>query len=835
MTNQSIKFYKFNNSAESAAKVTSAKAVEGAVIYLVDVRELWIGGSTPKLVIKGANDVTFNNNVLTITHYDNAGTATTQSLNFSDVASASQTMAVFQQIYTKMGLTGDSHDTIDYTGTNYLTSATSLVAGDKALDAAIHDNTHKAAATGAVYDTEHLSSTWTTVVNNNEIEAGDTLDEDIDKLDKKVARLADEVIANEQVTQEAFTAVANSVGLEQDMSLDLSTDQSGIITNDTSVKNALLDLADYVTTEAGKVDDVRINDTTIVSDKIANIAVDGTYNATDNKIATESTVTNAINNLDVNTDKGAGSISGSTITINAVQQENGLIKNGGSTTINLDGTYNASTNKLATQDTVKNAIDEIAGAGLAVDNAGVITATTQETDNDTTNVATTEFVHNVVETLNGSATIASVANNVVTIKTGVTEADGVISNDTGTDIVLEEVAVTGAAADVSIVDVLSKITATNVEDALTELATNIENLVGGMRYNGDISSATATLNTSTNDIRPGDIYLANGAFSIGSTSVEAGDMIVYKGTKSTSTVALDNTNCTIIEKETDTMVTAGDTLADDYIVFGNGNKEVTTTSTVDSANYTVSAATLKDAIEKANSALQSISKGTDGTYVTTTIGTKDSNNNQTVAVSVKQATVTYTPSAGTADPDLSVATGNEGILTDSAITPIKGYIDDKVSNVVSDLDVSDYAQATVDTATAGQTSITIKGIKEVDGLIGASASAQDTTIVADGTYDASTNKLATQSTVTNAINLLDADKTSDDDAVATVQVVEADGKITDVVVTNVSAGVNYTASTASTNPDLTASTATGAVTGADIAKIKSYVDDKANLCWEEYD
>ena len=66
-------------------------------------------------------------------------------------------------------------------------------------------------------------------------------------------------------------------------------------------------------------------------------------------------------------------------------------------------------------------------------------------------------------------------------------------------------------------------------------------------------------------------------------------MIVYKGTTSSSDVALDNSNCTIIERETDTMVTAGGTLTDDYLVFGSGNKEVSVTSTVDATNYQVSA------------------------------------------------------------------------------------------------------------------------------------------------------------------------------------------------------------------------------------------------------
>ena len=807
MTNTSIKFYKFSNHTTSADAIATAKAVNGAIVYIVDSKEIWIGGSTPTLAVAGSTDVSFSGNILTISTHNENGTISQQKLDFNDVASAEQTFKVFENVYNLMGTTpSGTQQTLDYTGTQYLTSAQTLVAADKALDTAIYNNSLKSTATGAIYDTEHLSQSWQGCVQGNIIAVGDTLDSDINKLDVKIAGLADEVIANEQVTQEAFTAVANSVGLEQDFSLDLSAASHptlAIIQGDTSVKEALIDLDEYVTTKAGKVDDVQINGTTIVANKVANIAVQGTYNASTNKIATEQTVTDAINALDVATDTGAASVSGSTITIKAVQQENGKIKDGGTTTINLDNSYDAATNKIATVQTVTDKVNSL---------------------------DTTQDVHDVVYTAASGNDGAK-----LTFK-GVSETDGIIAQGSGTDVLqFAKVATTGAAADVSIADAQSKITATNVEDALTELATNIENLVGGMRYNGDISSATATLNTSTNDIRPGDIYLASGAFSIGTTSVEAGDMIVYKGTESTSTVALDNTNCTIIEKETDTMVTAGDTLADDYIVFGNGNKEVTTTSTVDSADYTVSAATLKDAITKANSALQSISHGTDGTYVTTTIGSKDSNNDQSVGVAVQQATVTYTPTSGSTDPNLSVETGDEGLLTDSAITPIKGYIDDKVSNVVSGLDVADYAQATVDaTTTPGQTSITIKGIKEADGLIGASAAAQDTTVVADGTYDASNNKLATQSTVTNAIATLDADITSDDAAVARVEVVETDGKITDVVVTNVSADVYYTPSTASAAPVLGAQTATGAVTGADIATIKSYVDDRATLCWEEY-
>lgn len=83
--------------------------------------------------------------------------------------------------------------------------------------------------------------------------------------------------------------------------------------------------------------------------------------------------------------------------------------------------------------------------------------------------------------------------------------------------------------------------------------------------------------------------------------------------------------------------------------------------------------------------------------------------------------------------------------------------------------------------------------------------------------------------VDTAIAALNATVTSDDDAVATVKVVEANGKITDVVVTNKGAGVTHTTATKSAEANLTATTATGAVVGSDIAKIKSYVDEKSTI------
>lgn len=83
--------------------------------------------------------------------------------------------------------------------------------------------------------------------------------------------------------------------------------------------------------------------------------------------------------------------------------------------------------------------------------------------------------------------------------------------------------------------------------------------------------------------------------------------------------------------------------------------------------------------------------------------------------------------------------------------------------------------------------------------------------------------------VDTAIAALNATVTSDDAAVAKVKVVEEGGKITDVVVSNIGAGVVHTVAAENAEANLTATTATGAVVGSDIAKIKSYVDEKSTI------
>lgn len=102
--------------------------------------------------------------------------------------------------------------------------------------------------------------------------------------------------------------------------------------------------------------------------------------------------------------------------------------------------------------------------------------------------------------------------------------------------------------------------------------------------------------------------------------------------------------------------------------------------------------------------------------------------------------------------------GWELLSNDTNSGAINAAIDAKIAT----LDAGPYAQAEINTDTPAEgepnsSTLTIKGIKEVDGLIGAANGSDnvDFDIAIDGVYNESTNKIATQSTVTNAIEALD--------------------------------------------------------------------------------
>lgn len=152
-----------------------------------------------------------------------------------------------------------------------------------------------------------------------------------------------------------------------------------------------------------------------------------------------------------------------------------------------------------------------------------------------------------------------------------------------------------------------------------------------------------------------------------------------------------------------------------------------------------------------------------------------------------------------------------------------GLVLNEVDGKVTSLVLSEsYATVTRTSSTSTSDAPTTDGaISVADGDTAKLIKASDLFSVA--AYAADKAKEA-QNKVEKQIADLGGDVTSDDVAVATVQVTTEAGEVSDVVVTTISAGVNRTGDAKNARV-LAATLATGAVTGGDIATIKGYVDD----------
>lgn len=123
-------------------------------------------------------------------------------------------------------------------------------------------------------------------------------------------------------------------------------------------------------------------------------------------------------------------------------------------------------------------------------------------------------VQTKINSLDGTAVIATIENNIVTIKTGVYESDGIISNSSGSDIVLHRVASTGSPNDITVVYNNENV---SLQTALANIKTGIDNAAAaGTQYIVSNSRATtpnvAQYNNQTGTLSPssttaGRVYL----------------------------------------------------------------------------------------------------------------------------------------------------------------------------------------------------------------------------------------------------------------------------------------------------------------------------------------
>lgn len=213
-----------------------------------------------------------------------------------------------------------------------------------------------------------------------------------------------------------------------------------------------------------------------------------------------------------------------------------------------------------------------------------------------------------------------------------------------------------------------------------------------------------------------------------------------------------------------------------------------------------------------------------------------------IKINVSSLVDTYTAKAGSGltltDHEFGIDTSV--IATAQSVSNVSNAVAGLSSTAVQSATAaaeSNYVKATV---TKDGTALTVGATATVQPMATASAEASDPKKGLAEASDvkayvdtevAKAKKAGTDAStkVDTAIAALDAEITSDDAAVAKVKVVETDGKITDVVVENVSAEIAYTAATEDAVANLTATTTTGAVVGSDIAKIKSYIDEKSTV------
>ena len=221
-----------------------------------------------------------------------------------------------------------------------------------------------------------------------------------------------------------------------------------------------------------------------------------------------------------------GGENSSTLTISGIKEDNGKIEQDDTKNfeVAIDGTYNESTNKIATESTVTNAIK-----GLKVENP----------------------IQAVTKTTNG-------VNTVLTFK-GIKEADGVILQGTGNETftvgnanlkiqigsdTATNVFSANAIEDSTIQlngnvftkngDVISVITPTAVaSDNRLVTEKDIANLAGAMHYKGTVSSLAdfeKIINNQDSDSdaeEAGNVYIATGNFTHSGNVISTGDMIVF--------------------------------------------------------------------------------------------------------------------------------------------------------------------------------------------------------------------------------------------------------------------------------------------------------------------
>lgn len=675
-TTTGIKFYSQALGAESALSLS--QNTQGSIVFDKTSKAIYVNG----VKYGGSNvaDATFSSNILTITKVSGGDI----QLDFSSLATTTSVMAAFNEIKDYLTMNDAAGTYVSQADTNYVSSAT-------------------------------LTNVNTTNVIDTTGSDADMVDAAVAKVDKKAKAILDEVIT----AKKEIDAIETGAGLGADGSY---TPGNGthFINQSSSLSQSLNIIDERIYTIQGNftelqnnsVYDVKINSNSILDNKRdADIVVDGNYDSTNNKIASQSTVTNAINTaigaLDTERDvlpvvyTAASGKNGVKLTFKGVSETDGIIAQGSGSTelqfakvattgVAADVTITDSGN-LITATNVEGALAEIAG------------------EIDSMDLAATALMTQTDDTTNGNSTFTI---------SGIQEADGVVSLASGNNASFKTDGVYNASS--NLIATQSTVT-TAIQNALDSEVT--------------FQGVTSTLpSTPTN----GDMYKASAVISIPQASTgegeaittKAGDTIIYK-----NVTGAQNNGWYVIpsgdESMSDTwraisvngIEALGSGLTTGGVNFANGTlttvSESSGTITVNHATPTAASdnlAALKIQLDSYGhivgtsaltigdlGGLASVSHGTDGSYITTSVGTKDANNNQEISASLTIQSVSIADSTHMGLAEASDVKDYVNTKVGTAVQSVDGSEAEKGKSVTQ----SDYATVKVSATTDSSNNVTL--------------------------------------------------------------------------------------------------------------------------------
>lgn len=326
--------------------------------------------------------------------------------------------------------------------------------------------------------------------------------------------------------------------------------------------------------------------------------------------------------------------------------------------------------------------------------------------------------------------LASVSNNVVNIK-GIKEVDGKIAIGDGAGISLEEVAYTGAAADVSIADTGDKLNATTVEGALAELADAIATATDAGKVTCETSSPASGDILRTYSFYQGvlgtDDAAAKAAKKIVDVNIPRDYLVKAAEVKTVTTADDPYTGAEVGDKYIDFTVNTKDSAGtathlyipvDDLMSAISAAQNATQVQVAISSSNEISATLVAGGVGTTELASKAVTTAKiDDDAVTGAQIADDAVGAEHIAISAHSESQTHT--GGTTDDGLSITV----TTTDGQVSAVSGSI---AANTYDAYGAAAAAVAALDTSSdvnvatynSSTTAITITGaLSETDGII----------------------------------------------------------------------------------------------------------------------